>query len=218
MNSDINKNDLELQAFRYVCDELPDEETHEFEEQLATDQAAREAVAHAVCVGQAVAFCGAGQTDQVAEVASAGSTKSRRPIWVVVATSVAAAFLAGVGITHWFNLNRPDDSSPGNSLVNQANGPERPETPRVEVTPAINGAALHVVALWSESAEEFGQSADELAGAAPIDEDVDAVSVVAAADAWLAEDEAEFSVPNWMLAAVSPDDDPESGDAMPEEN
>src|SRR5687768_10629116 len=47
--------DLDWLAFQYISDELPPDEALRFEERLETDQAAREAVAEAMLLLQAVA-------------------------------------------------------------------------------------------------------------------------------------------------------------------
>jgi hypothetical protein len=52
---DTNSADLDWLAFQYVSDELSSEEAARFEERLADDQAAREAVAGAMLLVQAVA-------------------------------------------------------------------------------------------------------------------------------------------------------------------
>ena len=52
----MNDSDLNWLAFRYIAGEMPDEELATFEQSLAESQPAREAVAAAVLLAQAVAL------------------------------------------------------------------------------------------------------------------------------------------------------------------
>ena len=51
----VNDANLLWHAFRYIADELSADETEQFEARLADDQVAREAVARAVELSQAIA-------------------------------------------------------------------------------------------------------------------------------------------------------------------
>ena len=84
---------------------------------------------------------------------------------------------------------------------------------------ALNGSAGYILALWSESASEFGRFAEELANEAQTIQNGDGEQremALAASDSWVSNDDTEFNLPSWMLAAVSPDEEPEA--SPPEEN
>lgn len=86
--------ELSWLAFRYVAGELTAAETEQFEEQLATDQAAREAVAHSVELYHAVA---AAEADVVAEsvtiAATSRTTWSQRLVWISTGAAAAAVLV-----------------------------------------------------------------------------------------------------------------------------
>src|SRR6185369_3058104 len=98
MNSLNNQNpirddgDLDWLAFRYVSGELPADEAATFEELLAADQAAREAVASAVQVTQAVL---AAIPAQVATpvVSPRRNTWRERAAWMVLGATAACVLL-----------------------------------------------------------------------------------------------------------------------------
>ena len=73
-----------------------------------------------------------------------------------------------------------------------------------------------MVALWSASATEF----EEYDGESPLVDGGETAMDAVSLESWDSSEEADFNVPSWMLAAVSPDDDPDESpfDAMPEEN
>jgi len=220
MNSSGENNvDLDLQAFRYVGNDMADDELQQFEGRLAEDQTAREAVARAVQIGQAVRFSGPVVTPELSLPAFGKSSRSRRKPWAIIASSIAVAFLAGVGIANWFDWNSSQD------LPMVSSGAEQfPVSDGDVVATTLIGSAGYVLALWSESAAEFGQYAEELtddAGANPNGDSEQLEMALAAADSLMSNnDDAEFDLPSWMLAAVSPDDEPDAlqPDSMPEEN
>jgi|GEM_PF-1121650 hypothetical protein len=224
MNSDNENNvDLDLQAFRYVGNEINDEELQQFEERLADDQPTREAVARAVQIGQAVAFSRPAVSQELSSLPPHRSSRRRQKRLAIVAASVAVAFLAGVGISHWFDLGLPQDLPIANSEseLPQLGGNDT-EDPTLLVV--LNGSAGHVLALWSESAPEFGQSVEYLTDDAGTNANNDSEQLemaLAASDSLISNDDdnSEFNLPDWMLAAVSPDEDSAaSPDSMPEEN
>jgi anti-sigma factor RsiW len=85
--------DLPWLAFQYVNDELSPDETAQFEERLATDQAAREAVAESMLLVQAVS-AGARMTP-----ASAQRSWKQHAAWAAVG---AAACLATIFVVRTF--------------------------------------------------------------------------------------------------------------------
>lgn len=86
--------ELSWLAFRYVAGELTAAETEQFEEQLATDQAAREAVAHSVELYHAVAAAEAGvAAEPVTIAARARTTWSQRLVWISTGAAAAAVLV-----------------------------------------------------------------------------------------------------------------------------
>jgi hypothetical protein len=219
MNSgDENIVDLDLQAFRYVGDDMTDDELQQFEGRLAEDQAAREAVARAMRIGQAVAFSRHVVSRDLSLPSARKSARRRRKRLAIVASSVAVAFLAGVGISHWFDLSSSHDLP----VVSSETVPIPVGDGDVVVT-ALDGSAGYVLGLWSESASEFEQYAEELADdplANPNGDSEQHEMTLAAAESFESNDDDEFNLPSWMLAAVSPDEEPDAMQpgSVPEEN
>ncbi len=100
---------LDWLAFRYVADELPDEQRIAFEARMADDQSAREAVEQAVAVGQAAwqafAILEGDEVQKVLPVRSGGVgvRRNRKPYWIL-ASAVALLIAAG-----WITSQLPDD-------------------------------------------------------------------------------------------------------------
>ncbi|MBT4866074.1 MAG: hypothetical protein HON53_13300 [Planctomycetaceae bacterium] len=223
MNSDNENNvDLDLQAFRYVGNDMADKELQQFEERLAGDQPAREAVARAVQIGQAVAFSQSVASQELAPLPARKSSRRRQKRLAIVAASVAVAFLAGVGISHWFEQVSPPILPIANSDADLP--PTDGESTENPMVVALNSSAGHVLALWSESAPEFGRSVEDLADGFETGTNNDSEQLemaIAASDSLISndDDDSEFDLPSWMLAAVSPDEDSAvSPDSIPEEN
>lgn len=220
--------ELELLAFQYVSGELAAEDIERFESRLADDQSAREAVARVVQIGQAVVLSAgdhaiaAGKADSL--VLGSDSRNVRR--WVIAAAAIAAAFLAGIGISQW--LERATNDSGSNMAVRDGvvpgSVPVADDRDVVADVQSGNGAATDVVALWSASAAEFTLDGDDRSTTDGVGSEEEIPEFpLDGTDSWLAGDENvsdddEFRVPSWMLAAVSPDDDPDSPDMMSEEN
>lgn len=218
MNSGAdNQFDLDLQAFRYVADEMSDDESLRFERQLADEQTAREAVARAVQVARAIAL-GAPLTasvsaDDRATPLSAAAGRTPR-FWTVAALSAAIALLAAVGLSRWIGQN----ASPTVPTASSSDGQKGVGIPAVKPTHSM---ASRMIALWSESAADFGRLADDEAVEPQAirlrdrqNED-DSFLAAAASDSWPADDDDEFDLPSWMLAAVSADDESEPSSPEP---
>ena len=128
-------------AFQYIAGELTEAEAAAFEERLAVDQAAREAVARAVEVAQAVTVLGplapqalpVGRPRRVED----GRTDSRSPRRAALVSVVAAA---AVCVALAVAFNPVSGSQPAGD--GQAENSERP-------APRQNAARL--VELWSDT-------------------------------------------------------------------
>ena len=101
--------DREWLAFRYIAGELSGEETAAFETELEVSQVAREAVARAVELSQAVAIAESQQVELV-EVASRSTS---RKSWIYgigwIGAGAVAASVAGVV---WWNMQGPLSGTP----------------------------------------------------------------------------------------------------------
>lgn len=205
--SDRDETDqLDWLAFRFISDELSEEETAEFETRLADDQLARESVARAVELTELIAATapagcpvsmtatGAG-TDAIADALTAAprqvpgvsSTPSQawyRPLaWMAVG---AAACLAIVAAGQLLPVGEP-------LARNESPAP-------VAVEPGANAQAPELARLWSRSwdqfpADELAASGQPLAQVLPADEP--------GGDLLDPADAAQFESPSWMLAAVA---------------
>jgi anti-sigma-K factor RskA len=100
----IEQDELTWQAFQYVAGELSATDADLFEERLADDQAAREAVAHAVALFHTVCAVEAAEP-----VVAVRERTSRRAVLVpAIALALAAAILLAVSL----NFNLFNHSSP----------------------------------------------------------------------------------------------------------
>ncbi len=178
------------QAWRYVAGEMDERQSRDYEQRLATDQAAREAVAEAVDLQQLV---GAAETElastsQAPRIdADAGSRRwVRRAGWLVM--GAAASLLAVMTIDGW---------RLGTSSQPPAKDTVLPDT-------SVHSALALV---WSETRADWPEMAGEMADApAPLDAqgtpagfspDAEQESLAA-----MAADSEDLSVPDWMLRAL----------------
>src|SRR5690349_9193650 len=108
------RDELAWLAFQYVAGDFSAPGfsaavAEQFEERLATDQAAREAVAEAVELLHAV--CAAEASEPVVAVATRQSVWSQKLVWISTGAAAAVALVAGVlSLNHWGNVspNRPE--------------------------------------------------------------------------------------------------------------
>ena len=96
--------DREWLAFRYIAGELTGEELVLFEAELETSQIAREAVARAVDLSQAIAIAESHQVELVEAVSRTASRKS----WIYsIGWIGAGAVAASVAGAVWWNMQVP---------------------------------------------------------------------------------------------------------------
>jgi len=96
--------DREWLAFRYIAGELTGEELVLFEAELETSQIAREAVARAVDLSQAIAIA---ESHQVELVEAASRTASRKSRIYSIGWIGAGAVAASVAGAVWWNMQGP---------------------------------------------------------------------------------------------------------------
>jgi hypothetical protein len=178
-DANVRDDELEFVAFRYIAGELTDSEAAAFEERLAVEQIAREAVARAVEIAHSVAVLapqampmgGPAVGPPVVSTAGAGDTRRPRRTASAVVLLATAASVALVVALDPFNATPPGDRT-------QADRDDRPTR------------AARLVEFWSDAEDllsaEFG--ALESGNSVWSDE---------------ANGEADDSDFGWMLAAVS---------------
>ena len=96
--------DREWLAFRYIAGELTGEEAASFETELETSQIAREAVARAVDLSQAIAIA---ESHKVELVEAASRTASRKSWIYGIGWIGAGAVAASVAGAVWWNMQGP---------------------------------------------------------------------------------------------------------------
>jgi hypothetical protein len=174
--------ELDWLAFQYVAGEFTADESANFEQQLATDQSAREAVARAVelCESTAVAF----GLSSVSSAASAKRNRLRPAIFAACGIAAALAILVTLaGLTQrWLGMN-----SNGHQIADR------------------HGEVRELAMAWataravpSETADVVEETDGGLSGDIPT---VDSSAVELAA---IDSDEVEsIETPSWMLIAVA---------------
>lgn len=190
--------ELTWQAFQYVAGEFSAIEAELFEERLATDQAAREAVAQAVELFHAV--CAAEAAEPVITVAATQRFSWSRAFAIFAAgTAAAVALIAAAINTEQLSLVR---SKGGQKFA--------------AVTPALAD-------VWSSVRSDFANeyAAPEEAASQP----VSASLVLSEAEMAVAEEDLALSTeaPSWMTAAIlglsNASPEPlDSGKSAPQEN
>lgn len=177
--------DLELDwlAFQYVAGELSTEETARFEERLAVDQQAREAVASAVELAEVAVFVEQ-RPVELATTKAAGVSRvhwTRRLAWMSCGAAVCLLLMVWIQSSGWNHLVLVED--PG--VV----------SPRL-----LNVTSPDLALAWAQA--RFAPSSEEglaIADSSGADEDrseQDGIKVDGITEDVLA-------APSWMLAAVA---------------
>jgi hypothetical protein len=180
----MNDNDLNWLAFRYVAGEMPDAELAAFEQSLAESQPAREAVAAAVLLAQAVALAEGTSADAPHELVTAGST-FRQPTWrgrlAWALVGAAASLLFAWGLQIWRDARLPPNAV---ALNRPANAQD------------LNGLAVQ----WTAVGEfDFDATDNDGFEHREFDDSSDAAHA-SSATSELFED---ITAPDWLVAAVS---------------
>ncbi len=175
------KNDpLEWLAFQYISEELTDEEVLAFEDQLAEDQDAREAVARAVELTQTVSAVSKIDECRVGQPINTSAIQKQARWWqrvALLATALAACF----ALVLIYQATRPSDGENG---------------PRFGLNDRPISADL--VSAWVSTGMEIESAGDEVFARANDDEDE-------LPDAALADElnDVDVATPDWMVAAIS---------------
>ena len=175
------KNDpLDWLAFQYISEELTDEEVLAFEDQLAEDQDAREAVARAVELTQTLSAVSKIDECRVGQPINTSSIQKQARWWqrvALLATAVAACF----ALVLIYHTTRPSDGE---------NGPKLGLNDR--------HISADLVSAWVSTGMEIESAGDEVFARANEDEDE-------LPDAVQAEELNDIDVasPDWMVAAIS---------------
>jgi len=206
--------ELHWTAFRYVAGELSDAECALFEERLAAEQPAREAVARAARLAEAIALAESPAAMPSAVPAGAGfSSSSRgahrgRSAWQLRFAALAAlcaVLIVGIGVWAWKVRGVPDTRVAESERPGVAGSLER---------------RLGVLALWLEwNAATAGEDVEGAAGSHLGEEALGSLGTTS--DEFLGDPaESEFEVPGWMIAALSPEQasGPDDSGEAPREN
>jgi ferric-dicitrate binding protein FerR (iron transport regulator) len=194
--NDLQCNDLQWTAYRYSAGELSADDSLRFEDRLATDQVAREALASAVALSETV--CAIERDGAASRVAVMPAETVRRS-WRQPAGWVAVAAAACLALT--FVWRGP--------AGNEDNGLQpQPET-AAKVEPVDAEAALLLALLEDGSDEEGSILVPSLHSEPTHDEAVELAldAMLRGSDQYAAEgDEADLddqnATPDWILAAV----------------
>jgi hypothetical protein len=180
--------ELDWLAFCYIAGEMSRDETAAFEQRLADEQEAREAVARAVELTRAIAAAKAARPTVPASVSAVPRRRYRavrRWFWAAVAT---AASLAGVVL--YQHAYRPADSP--REMAAESNGM------------ILNAQSQRLARAWSQTREELAAlELDPWGTGAPEEEDpLDEFDPSLVEDPAAEEPLTENLPPSWMLAAV----------------
>jgi hypothetical protein len=145
-----SENDRDWLAFRYIAGELTGDEAAAFEADLETSQPAREAVARAVELSQAVAWA---ELHQVELAGHAGQSAGRKSLeyglgWF--AAGVTAASVAG--LVWWNSQSRPDATPALADAWSKSRAVEpplsSPEASPVEIFPLLDSGEPAIAPAW----------------------------------------------------------------------
>jgi len=178
--------DVDWTAFQYLAGELNDEAAHGFEACLESDQGAREALARAVQLSQAVAVVEATRQPSIHAVVPASDQTN--PIWMAPTAWLAIAALACVAVLAFVSI--PKHVPRGRSIDLAANAN----------TAVLDSGEL--ASRWASTAEIL--VATEFVGADELDEFED--DLPQSLDGAARETESDVSrlqAPSWMMAAFA---------------
>jgi hypothetical protein len=180
----MNDSDLNWLAFRYVAGEMPDVELATFEQSLAESQPAREAVAAAVLLAQAVTLAENTAAGPQRDLVPAGPAL-RRPTWrghlAWALVGGAASLLIVGGLQMWRDMRAPANAVARN----------RPATAE-----DLSGLASQ----WTAAGEFDFDVADNGSSER---RDVDDSSDASRTNLAMSELFEDITAPDWLLAAVS---------------
>ena len=100
----LNNADFDLKAFRYIAGEMLADEFSQFEERLAVDQDARDAVARSVQIAHAVAAL---PPDSTRALATRRTLTNRRAVVALTATAMCLALTVGLLTFGHRNVHQP---------------------------------------------------------------------------------------------------------------
>ena len=185
-----HREELDWLAFRYLANELNESEQEAFEDRLADDQSAREAVARAVELTQTLSA--ARELDEIvvrSAEAPAPATKGRSA-WSVPAAWMSVGAAACLLLVAAWSLPSLLNTLGGNSAGVAAANAHTLELARAWSS-AREEFAAHEGTFWDRDAvrSEPSQAESSAVPAAPSDDELD--------------DMAPVPMPSWMLSAVA---------------
>ena len=205
---EYEQHDLDWLAFRYVAGEMPAAELSAFEDRLADDQPAREAVARAAQLAQTVALAAA--PPQVLPAAADRSSWLQPAAWMSMG---AAACLA---VVLYLNLPAPGGKGDVAGVGDNADGA------------AVDSADHQLASIWAAGRDDLaemsaGDADDPLAGVLGAGADPftpggrDAEAEIEEENNIVAVEDAAIAPSSWLLLAVHVDQLSGEGPSPPEE-
>lgn len=195
-----HETDVHWQAFRYVAGEMTEGESDRFEEQLALDQAAREAVSEVAQLAQTVALSESQPPVTLHSEVADGSRRRllRAGSWMGLGAAVCLAIVLSAG---WLDFSTDAPVVEADGTHQQAIADE---------------AATRLAMSWIETKDELAEQAfdaqDSLIDLLDAAEDeIFAWEIVGEASG---ADDIDGETPSWLLLAVLE----EQGELAPEEN
>ena len=197
---DEHNTDLDWQAFRYVAGEMTEGEFDRFEEQLALDQSAREAVAEAAHLAQTIALTESQQPLTLRPAVAAGSGKrlAQTAVWMGFGAAVCLAIMVSAG---WLDFSA---DAPVASRGSSRDGSQHPAMADDEAT-RLAISWIETKDVLTDQTNDAQDSLIDLLGA--VEDEVIALEMTGA-------DDIEAETPSWLLLAVLE----EQGELAPEEN
>jgi hypothetical protein len=185
----MNDSDLNWLAFRYITGEMAETEVAAFEQSLAESQPAREAVAAAVRLAQAVTLCESAQTSASSGPIRAAATIPPatwrgRLVWALL--GAAATVLFASGLQMWRDAKAP----PNVVARNRPAAAENLSELALQWT-AAGGFEFDAADNGSSERRSFDDSSDTGHGSLIMSELFD-----------------DVSAPDWLVAALSSEEHP----------
>ena len=179
-----HREELDWLAFRYLANELSEAEHEAFEDRLAEDQTAREAVARGVELTETLSA--ARELDEiVVRSAEAPAPPAGRSAWSIPAAWMsvgAAACLLLVALWSMGTGTKPENS---------------------EKTVAANAKALELARAWSSARDEFAVHEGTFWDRDPVRSQPSHVELPTSPETTSDEDLDMDPMPSWMLSAVA---------------
>jgi len=206
-------NELDWLAYQYVAGEFSHAERDSFEERLAIDQAAREAVAAAVELSSACRAAFAADSVRPAHVVSRRSTPSGQSTRQTARRlAVLAAALAACIAIAWLGRFRDGGSDPGladRDATDRGASAVGSESLWGTSGPQRLGRVQQLALAWADLGEQLSpdEPRDAAANGAGDPPDINSAAPTSAASH---DEDLEVAAPDWLMAALDDDTNPDA--------